>query len=574
MHTQNSFALGEVGSEFFARSDLATATKGLSRLTNMDVLPSGAIKRRCGTIRLFETDAGSILVPFSVSDNENYLLVMHAGHIKVYDDDTLLCDLLSPWSAGELKNVQYAQRFGTMIFVHPEHRPVILQKTNTSFTLSNFEFSRNDNMTENIPFIRFDDSDNVKLTITNNPSGNNYATVTADAPIWKASNVGSLIMFMDKQWLVTQYVSPTVVTVLTNGTYTLPGAPVSDWREAAFSARRGWPASITFHQDRLVFGGSRDWPCGIWMSKVGVHRNFDVGTGLDDEAIFITLLSSTRQQICTVASSDNLQILTTAGEWAITAKPLTPTTIDIKQHTSVGSISDRYLPAQKVEGSTVFVSNTNKEIRELVLDDLGQNYSAVNLCALSSHIMKMPVSIAYHDASNRLFVVMSDGSCAVLTKIAPLGISAWAVYKTHGEFKSVAKVADEIYIVAQRDIGTFVEKFSNTAVNDSGGFGFAFSAAGMPIFASGHAPKKLRITRLAARLENTKSLFFKIGENSHRAPLPNEVQSPTEPGYSGDVSVNLLGTTSNTMTPLWECEGSEPLPCTILSITAEGRYSI
>ena len=84
---------------------------------------------------------------------------------------------------------------------------------------------------------------------------------------------------------------------------------------------------------RLVFGGSRDYPSGVWLSGVGRHNDFDVGTGLDDQAIFITLLSRQRQQICTVVSSDNLQILTTVGEWAIANKPLTPSSVDIKQHT-------------------------------------------------------------------------------------------------------------------------------------------------------------------------------------------------------------------------------------------------
>ncbi|MDR1206884.1 MAG: hypothetical protein LBK26_00510 [Rickettsiales bacterium] len=575
MHTQNSFANGEMAHEFFARGDMAAAARGLSRLVNMDVLKSGAISRRAGTVRMFETNADSMLVPMSVGDNENYLLVMHAGHIKIYNGDSFVQDLSAPWSADELKNVQYAQRFGTMIFVHPGKRPVVLRKTGeNSFSLNDFEFSRNDDMTENIPFIRFDDSDDVKLDIATHPSGNNYATITADRAFWKPANVGGTLMFMGRQWLVTEYASPTVVVAQTNGAYSPPGASVSDWKEAAFSARRGWPRSITFHQDRLVFGGSRDWPCGVWMSKVGDHMNFDAGTGLDDEAIFLTLLSGARQQICTVASSENLQILTTSGEWAITAKPLTPATIDIKQHTSVGSCADRYLPPQKIEGCTVFVSRTNTEIRELILDDLGQNYSAPDLCALSSHLMKTPTSIAYHDESHRLFVAMQGGSIAVLTKIAALSISAWAEYKTQGEFKSVAVMNDEIFVIVARDIGTFVEKFSNAAANDSGGFGFAFAASGMPLFASGHPLKKIRLTKISARVLETKSMFFKIGPQAFRAALPNEVQKPENPGYSGDVSISLLGTNAAAMQPLWEIEGSEPLPCTILSVTAEGRYSI
>ncbi|MCL1785575.1 MAG: hypothetical protein FWG39_00285 [Alphaproteobacteria bacterium] len=574
--TQNSFAHGEVSAEFFARSDLAAANSGLSRLENMDVLPSGGISRRTGTVRLFDSAPDSILVPFSTSNDQNYLLVLSPKSIEVYQDGARLQTVVTPWSASELRSVQYAQRFGTMIFVHPNHCPKVLRKSAAgNFSLSDFVFTVNENASSNMPFIKFDDTAGVKLTVANyNQYGNNAAQLTASAAIWDESIVGTLLLFMDKQWLVTDYVSPTVVIAGTNGGYSLPPAPISDWREAAFSRARGWPASITFHQDRLVFGGSRDWPAGIWMSKVGDHMNFNAGTGLDDEAIFLTLLSGTRQQICTVASADNLQILTNAGEWAITAKPLTPANIDIKQHTNVGSKSDIYLQPQKIEGSTVFVSRGGRAIRELVLDDLNNTYSAVDLCALSSHMMTAPVDMAYHDAANRLFVPQADGGMAVLTKIAPLSISAWAAYRTAGKFKSVAVLDEQVYVVVQRDNGTFVERFDKDAETDSGEFEFAHTAASMPPFVSGHAPKKVRLAKLSARVLGTQSLFFSVGGKKLRAPLPFAADASDADVYSGDTAVNLFGTTTNAIDPLWTISGDEPGPVTVLSVTAEGRYSI
>ncbi|MCL2737807.1 MAG: hypothetical protein FWE17_03020, partial [Alphaproteobacteria bacterium] len=367
IHTQNSFAHGEVASEFFGRGDISATSKGLSRLENMDVLPSGGISRRPGTVRLFEVAPDSVLVPFSVSNDENYLLVLSNENIQICKDGAAMRNIPAPWSKAELQSVQYAQRFGTMIFVHPNHRPQILQKSASGdFSLSDFNFHIDDQQQIRIPFIRFDNAAGIRLSIATHQNGNSFASVTASAPIWNENYVGSALLFMNRQWIVTEFINPTRITVATNGGYSLPSLPISDWREAAFSRARGWPASITFHQNRLIFGGSRDWPCGVWMSKVGDHTNFDAGAGLDDEAIFLTLLSSTRQQICTVASADNLQILTSAGEWAITAKPLTPTNIDIRQHTSVGSKSDIYLQPQKIEGSTVFVSRAGRAIRELV----------------------------------------------------------------------------------------------------------------------------------------------------------------------------------------------------------------
>lgn len=570
IHNQNSFALGEVSPEFFARGDMSISSRGLSRLENMDVLPSGAISRRNGTIQIASVNSDSVLIPFCISDSENYLICVSNGVLKIYDGESMVQSLVAPWSSSSLRSLQYAQRFGTMIFVHQDFQPIILKKTGSTFSLSTFEFSTNDDMSKNMPFMKFDDAAGIKITVTSNENGNNYATFNTNSDFWTSENVNGRLYLLDKQWTVTEYINSKTVAASTNGTYTLPSAAVSDWREAAFGTRRGWPCSITFHQDRLVFGGSRAWPCGIWMSKVGDHTNFDAGTGLDDEAISLTLLSSVRQQICTVVSSDNLQILTTAGEWAITAKPLTPSNIDIKQHTNTGSISSVYLQPQTIDRSTIFVSKSGNEISEIVLDELGENYNAINLCALSGHLITEPVDLAYNDHTRRLFVVMNDGSMAVLNKNSALEISAWGIYKTLGSFKSVTVMNGETFVVVERESGTFIEKFDSTATMDSGQFGFSHTAAAMPMFASGRAPKKIRVNKISARVLNTKSLFI----NGVRATLPNESLATDSTGYSGDVSIGEIGTTSETINPLWTITGSEPLPANILAINVEGWYLI
>lgn len=564
--TQNSFSAGEVSSEFFARENI----NGLSKLENMDVLASGALSRRKGLASVVKTKTGARLIAFSVAEGENYLLAVSEGHINIFKNGVLVQDVASPWMNADLQKLQYAQRFGQMIFVHPNYPPQILKKVGAGFELSVFGFSSNDDMTMNIPFMKFDDASGIKITVSSSSQGNNYATLTTSKSFWNKSNEFGRLILLNKQWTITEYVSPTVVIASTNGTYTTPSSAVSDWSEAAFSTRRGWPCSITFHQDRLVFGGSRDWPSGVWFSTVGRHNNFGVGTGLDDEAIFITLLSEQRQQICTVVSSDNLQIMTSAGEWAISNKPLTPSSVNIKQHTSVGSVFSRSLAPQKIEGGTVFISGSGKDIRELALDELGENYNANDLCALSKHLMKTPVDLAYNAQTNQLFVVMSGGEMAVLNKNSNLGISAWGTYKTFGAFKSVTVMDGETYVSIERENETYIEKFSSDTLIDGGRFEFSFTASAMPMLASKHAPQKIRLRKVGARVLDTKALFI----NGSRAVLPNEVYAIDSPGYSGDVSINLLGTTVDTIEPMWHVTSSESLPATILSITMNGWYLI
>lgn len=562
--TQTSFANGEVAPNFFANSDI----HGLARMENMDVISGGGLTRRAGLKKIAKLSGPARLIPFSVSETENYTLAIMNGVMRIFAGDTIVQDMFVPWSYTDTELLQYSQRFGTMIFVHPNHRPRILSFVNGEFDIKNFIFaSSDDNGKYYIPYMRFEDSENINITVTYD-NGNIHFITGVD--FWTPDNVGGYLSLLNNSWLVTSYIGPRDIIATTNGTYLLPNNPISDWQEAAFSPRRGWPTSITFHQNRLVFGGSKSWPGGVWMSRVGDHKNFDIGTGLDDEAIYFTLLSGKRQHICTLISSDNLQIFTSEGEWAVSNKPLTPESVDIKMHTAIGCVADRYLPPQIIEGTTVFVPNNKKDIRELVLDDLSKNYNANNLSALSEHLINNPIDIAYNKNTKKLFVVMSDGNMAVLNWNSILEIAAWGRYTTTGKFKSVVASGGDTFVVTERGSQYFLERFDDNTMIDAGEYPYTVCARGLPLMSSGHNAKNTRITKITARVHDSKTLFI----NNYRAEFPNEIYSNDSSGFSGDISVNVLGTIHDMVDAPWEISTSDALPLTVLSITTYGRYQI
>jgi hypothetical protein len=69
---------------------------------------------------------------------------------------------------------------------------------------------------------------------------------------------------------------------------------------------------------------------------------------------------------------------------------------------------------------------------------------------------------------------------------------------------------------------------------------------------------------------NTKTLFV----NNHRMEIPNYVYDSPYDGYSGDLSMSLLGIEHDTTQPVWTLSSNEQLPATILSVTIEGWYLI
>ena len=161
--TQNSFARGEVAPEFFAHDDIA----GLAKLENMDVISGGGLRRRSGLAKVATLSEASRIIPFSVSESEQYVLVIGNYNISVMaPDGTRVQSIISPWPYQDVDKLQYAQRFGTIIFVHPDYQPRVMSKSNNLFALNLFDFERNDNMTINVPFMKFDDAVGVNITIT------------------------------------------------------------------------------------------------------------------------------------------------------------------------------------------------------------------------------------------------------------------------------------------------------------------------------------------------------------------------------------------------------------------------
>ena len=551
--TQSNFSLGVISPDFFARNIAGS----LSVLENVFVNPTGVLQRRPGTRQIGQIpNQNAIIIPFGAE----FLLVLTQRTLLIYKDDQMYQGFVLNWDITDLNQVQWVQRFDTMIFVHPDNPPRILRQEGHLFSFADFQFARDSERMPILPFMRFPDTENVSITLETHPSGTNWARATASAPIWTQENLHGHLLILGRKFRVAEVISPTVIDIAAVSSFTRPNTPIEDWREAAFSNRRGWPRSITFHQDRLVFGGSRGWPSGLWLSRTGDHHNFDVGTGLDDEAIFITLLSQTEQRICTTVSSRDLQVMTDSGEWAISANPMTPSNMNARQHTGIGTDADRFVPPQKINGNTVFISK--QEIRELALDELGENYNANDLSIMARHLVDVPRSMAYSPELSQLFVVMQNGAMAVLTKQPITGIQAWSVYKTNGKFLSVGAQKGRVFIIVERNDERFLEVFDPDIKNDKGECDFEWRIAGAPMVVENHLPRKIRINSISVRADGIRHLNIMGRDIYFKDP------------FVGDAAGGSLGTTSHTISAPWEIKSDQQFDAKILSITVNGHYEI
>ena len=250
------------------------------------------------------------------------------------------------------------------------------------------------------------------------------------------------------------------------------GAPVmtthaaaSNWSEQSFSALRGFPSAVTFHENRLVFAGTLSQPDSIFMSKSAQYYNFDVGTAEDNDSIQITASIGEINQIRHLVSNRDLQIFTATSEMYIPTfenRPLTPTTTTIKRQTPFGS---DFIRPQVLDGGTVFVQKGGAIVREYLFTDTELAYSAGSVSSLSSHLIKAPKEMnilygAIDRTESYIFLVNNDGTLAVFNSNRGEKRAGWTEFTCQGRFMSTVTIDDRV--------------FANVVINTGAGAHVAF----------------------------------------------------------------------------------------------------
>lgn len=247
--------------------------------------------------------------------------------------------------------------------------------------------------------------------------------------------------------------------------------------EDVWSATRGWPRSVTFHEGRLYFGGSKSRPSTIWGSKIGLFFDFVPSESLDDDAVEATLDTNELNVITDIVSSRDFQVFTTGGEFYVPQQgtdPVTPLTFTFKNVSKNGIKPGTRV--QSVESGSVYIQRQGKSLNEFVFTDTQQTYITQRISLLSGHLLKGPQRITLRRASSTdesdllLMTNTDDGSMAVFSIMRSQQITAPSEFTTDGEFIDVGVDVTQIYCVTKRVFdGTtryFIEQFKDDLYTD------------------------------------------------------------------------------------------------------------
>ncbi len=620
VHLKTNFTAGEISPDLLGRGDTNAYENGALILENVFISPTGGIKRRPGTAYTATLPSYARLMAYEYAADQTYVLAITSTSTSIYLDGNLQIILSSPWTTSQLDQLNSGQSAEALYITHPDVPPKrIMRSTSGIWSITDITWNTSGNLSLQ-PYYKFASPD---VTLFSSQTTGS-ATLTASAPIFTSAYIGVRLRIRTTECTITGFTNPTTVTATIHGALAATPA-TTDWKEQAFNTLRGYPVTLSFYQDRLVFGGSKSLVNRLWFSKSGDHFNFDLGTGLDDDSIEFGIFSDQISAVRGLVSGRHLQVFCSGAEYMVTGDPLTPTNIQVKRQTRIGTSTDRSIPPIDIDGATMFINRTRTEIREFLYTDLEQAYRATDVALLTHDMISGAVDQDFDKTRRILFIIRADGTFSTLTLYRTENVTAWTRHITNGAVQSCIAARDRLYLQVLRN-GTYIlEELRDGIYLDSSitassitpqtiwtglshlngmtvsvlgdgthqgtydvsegtitlssavttiqiGLPYTHTIQPLPLnpLSIGIAAKKSRLIRLSFKVQDTASLNIDTGQGFKPIPLKNTIPPNV---FSGDVAVTGYGWHDNISDSLWKISDNTPLPFKLLSLSTQAQVN-
>lgn len=509
---QTNFTAGELSPRLLGRTDIDKYKNGAATIKNFTVLKHGGVTRRMGTKFVKSTKGnGKVrLVPFQYSSTQTYMLEFGVGYIRVYRDSGELLEedeqieitateegvFGGIYTESELSELNFAQSADVLFVTHPNHIPFELRR-----------LSGGDDLVANWEWVKYRPTDGPWLDLnadadhTLEVSGLSGAvTVTSNREMFSSTDFLRLIAIdqasttedsEDESYGKVLRGHGQIVgiddsrhaTVLTTVNFQEAGVDGASslWRLGAWGEATGFPRAITFHQNRLWFGGNIKQPQTIWASVTNDFNSFapnnpeDVAVVRDTDGLNFTIADNRVNTIQNMKSEvRGLLVLTDGGEFVGMAdglfKPITPTNFAIARHGNFGSPVG--VQALQVADRVLFIQSAGRRIRELGYSFESDRYQGLDLTLLSDHLTESRLNnLSYQqERESVIWATNNDGSLLGLTYERPEKVYAWHQHILGGSYlggqavvESIAAIReeneDQLWLVVRRHINGGVVRY-------------------------------------------------------------------------------------------------------------------
>ena len=343
-------------------------------------------------------------------------------------------EITTTFTEAMLYDLQFTQSADVMYIVQESLPPRKLSRTgHTTWTLADVAFSNGPYLDANIT--------TTTLTPSSASTGSRNITASAvtginDGQGWLASDVGREISMNSGKATITARTNSTVAVATVTKAFTNANA-ITDWQLGAWSGTTGYPRTVSFFEQRLVFGGSTYYPQTIWASQSGLYEDFDAGDGSAADGFIYTIAANKVNVIRWLAPARDLIVGTAGGEFKVgkpAGEPLQPDNVQITQQTTYGGYTTQ--PIQ-IGNSILFLQRQRKKIREFSYRFEDDAYTAPDMTLLADHITGTGiVDVDYaQEPSSIYWAVRDDGTLLALTYQREEDVVAWSRNILGGSYK-------------------------------------------------------------------------------------------------------------------------------------------
>lgn len=487
-----SFSGGEVTPEFWGQIADAKFQTGLATCRNMVVLPHGPVANRAGTayVNTARLPAKKTrLIPFSFSVTQTMVLEFGEGYIRFHTQGATLLsggvpyEVGTPYVEADLMDLHYVESADVLTIVHPSYPPAELRRLGaTNWTYTVIAFNSNLSAPTGATATPSGSSSTVPYAYVVTAVGANGLDESVPSASASCTNFALALntVYNTITWSAVTGAARYNIYKFSGGLYGYIGqsdtlsfkddniianlgktAPILD---TALNSAGGYPAAVSYHEQRRSFAGSNNEPQNLRMTRSGTESAMTYSIpSRDDDRVNIRVAAREANAIRHIVPLTNLLLLTAAAEWRVTSvntDAITPSSISVKPQSYVGANN---VQPVIVNNNLIFAAARGGHLRELTFSAQANNYTGGymngDLSLRAPHLFDNLniVDMAYSKAPFPVvWSISSSGKLLGLTYVPEQQLGAIHQHDTDGLFESCCVVAegneDVLYVVVNRTI--------------------------------------------------------------------------------------------------------------------------
>ena len=475
---KRSFSGGEVTLTMPSRDDLSQYINSCIQVRNFTVHPHGSARYRQGFRYLVDAIGKCVFIPFEFNTEEEdmYVLVFSDLVINIIQDDGYVVgvgDITSPYLEDEVIDIKFAQLGDVVYLTHVNHAPRKISRTGpTTWVLEVVDFVSSINpptspaaVFTGTPGSAF--TQNYKVTALTTKGEQSVGSVVFGAAAKPRSEwvTGD---YMTLSWAAVPDAEEYYIYKEYGGFYGITGiSDTTSFRDDNFIPEDETtppidnnpftggnnPGAVSFHEQRLWYGGSNLNPNTFYGSNTGGFENFTKSRPLIPDDSVSWDIASNIDQIKWITSFIYLLIGTAGAEHVL-------------KGVDGGSISanNPLLAVQSYWGSSgispivvgsslLHVQRQKSYVRDLSYSQEQQGYSGSDLTVLAEHLFEGHTITAWayqRVPDSIIWAIRDDGVLLGMTYLKEYGVWGWHRHDTDGLFEHITVIGgdteDRVYV--------------------------------------------------------------------------------------------------------------------------------